>query len=465
MIRNTFILAIALLALGCSGGGGGNNSNTSSSAPMVVAAPTFQTPPANQTAQVGNPANFSVTCTGTDLSYLWQDAAGATLSTKAAYTTPAVALSDDGQTFTVTVTNPGGSIKAQVSLYVIIAGTSPVILVEPLDNTVQQGGWACFNVEAQGEPTPVIQWFLNGSAVAGATNSLYSFSTLSSMDGSTIYAVLSNSAGSITTRAAILHVSCATAPIFVGQPSCATSFPGALVSFCSSTFTVATVEWMVNGTPCQPGSTTFSLGETSTTFTVTNTGSTGMSSTLSFLAPTAPGTYSIQAVANGSGVTLSSNAVTLTVTDPAPNGPILSVKGVLLDQGIQLPDGSVPLVASRPGLLRVIGAASVFNLMTPSVSVAVTVPGQTPVVLAVTSPGQGVPTSPDVTALPSQTWDVMLPATLVQPQTQVSITMDPGGQNVIYPTWTIPCTPVPDLNIQFIPIVLSGGTPVNRLIY
>jgi len=50
-------------------------------------------------------------------------------------------------------------------------------------------------------------------------------------------------------------------------------------------------------------------------------------------------------------------------------------------------------------------------------------------------------------------------AALIQPGTKVAVTLDPGGQNVTAPDWRIPCVPVPDLALQFVPIVLAGGTP------
>ena len=339
-------------------------------------------------------------------------------------------------------------------------GSAPVILVEPKDDTVPQGWPAVFYVEAQGTPTPTIQWFRNGSAVPGAVYSSLRFTpTDASLDGASIHATLANSAGSATTRTAILHVPCADAPKFVGQSASAHAFPGALVSFWVSTIPAATVTWTVNGVACRAGTTTFDLGGTSTEFTVDDDRSTGVASTIRFLAPGAPGTYSIQALARGAGVTLPSEVMQLTVTRPSPDGPRLQVKGVLLNQGIQLPDGSVPLVAGRPGLLRVIGAASEYNLLTPVVRVGVTVPGQAPVTFVIPAPGSGVPVAPDVTETPSQTWDVMLPAALVQPDAQVSITLDPGGRNVTHPAWTLPCAPVPDLNIRFIPLAFSGAAP------
>lgn len=336
--------------------------------------------------------------------------------------------------------------------------TAPVVLVEPRDETVAQGEWACFSVEAMGDPTPAIQWYRDGAAIPGANAASYYFIPSDpSLDGAAFHAVVHNAAGDTTSRDATLHVACAGAPLFSVQPTATSAFPGTLVAFLAGTSTVSKVAWVVNGTTCQEGDTTAILSGTQTTLTVT--ASAGTSSTLAFPAPAAPGTYAVQAIATGSGVPVASAPVLLTVMAPVTNVPTLSIQSVLLDQGIQLPDSSVPLVANRAGLLRIVGAASTFNGLTPSAKVRVTAPGQAAQVFVIPCPGHGVPTTPDLTAWPSMTWDVLLPASLIRPGARVAVTLDPGGQNVTVPDWAIPCLPVPDLDLRFVPVVLAGGTP------
>lgn len=338
--------------------------------------------------------------------------------------------------------------------------TAPVVLVEPRDETAPQGGWACFSVQAMGKPTPVIQWYRDGAAITGATGSSYSFSPSDpSLDGASFHAAVHNSAGTATSRDAMLHVVCADAPVFSLQPSGTSAFPGAPVAFVAATSMASDVTWSVDGTTCGEGATAVTLGGTPTTVRVTGSGPAGTSSTLAFPAPAAPGTYAVQAVASGSGVPVASEPAVLTVLAATPYLPALTIQAVLLDQGIQLPDGSVPLVANRPGLLRIVAAASAFNDMAPSAKVSVTAPGQAAKVFVIASPGHGVPRSPDLTAWPSVTWDVMLPAALVQPGARVAVTLDPGGQNVTAPDWTLPCVPVPDLDLRFVPLTLAGGAP------
>jgi len=74
---------------------------------------------------------------------------------------------------------------------------TPVVLVEPRDATVPQGGWACFSVEAMGDPTPAIQWYRNGAVIAGATSSTVTISNTQLSDAGTYGVVLTNAAGGI----------------------------------------------------------------------------------------------------------------------------------------------------------------------------------------------------------------------------------------------------------------------------
>ena len=92
-IAPALVMQLCLLLLGC--GGGGGYGGTAAMAPSITAQPT------DQRVVTGQTATFSVTAGGTaPLSYQWQRG-GTSISgaTAASYTTPAVALTDDGATF------------------------------------------------------------------------------------------------------------------------------------------------------------------------------------------------------------------------------------------------------------------------------------------------------------------------------------------------------------------------------
>jgi hypothetical protein len=107
------------LLLGCGGGNGGGGGGTAPVAPSITAQP------ANQRVVVATAATFSVTAGGTaPLAYQWQKSStpipGATASN---YTTPATALSDDGATFQVVVSNSAGSVTSAAAILTVAPGT------------------------------------------------------------------------------------------------------------------------------------------------------------------------------------------------------------------------------------------------------------------------------------------------------------------------------------------------------
>lgn len=143
---------------------------------LLIPAPVITQHPASVVActGTGTSATFSVTATGTDLSYQWKkngiDIAGATA---ASYTLYNVSTSDVA-TYSVVVTNAAGSVYSNP------AYLNTIIAVQPTDNT------ACLNVS--GPTVEVIanglnltyQWYSNttqsnsgGTLIAGANSASY----------------------------------------------------------------------------------------------------------------------------------------------------------------------------------------------------------------------------------------------------------------------------------------------------
>src|SRR5207248_1698010 len=99
---------------------------TVNSAPV---APTITTQPASQTVSAGQTATFTVTAAGTaTLSYQWQKN-GTVIggATAASHTTPATTAADNGDQFTVVVSNAAGSVTSNAaSLTVTTTGNQPL---------------------------------------------------------------------------------------------------------------------------------------------------------------------------------------------------------------------------------------------------------------------------------------------------------------------------------------------------
>jgi len=220
-------------------------------------APGISTPPTSISVVAGQAASFSVVATGSDpLAYQWQrngvNVAGAS---SASYTTPATTAGDDGASYTVTVSNPGGSVtSAAAVLTVTSAPVAPGIVTPPAPATVNAGQTATFSVVASGSAPLAYQWLRNGAAVVGATAASYTTpATVAGDDGSRYSVRVSNgTAPDATSAEALLTVS--TGPVYpaiVTPPSSVTVTAGQTASFS----VVATgseplsYQWLYNGAP------------------------------------------------------------------------------------------------------------------------------------------------------------------------------------------------------------------------
>src|SRR5207302_13013 len=121
-------------------------------------------------------ATFTVTATGTaPLSYQWQKngtAIGA--ATTASYTTSATTASDNGDQFTVVVSNAVGSVTSSAAALTVNAAlVAPTITTQPASQTVTTGQTATFTVTATGTAPLSYQWQKNGTAIGAATAASY----------------------------------------------------------------------------------------------------------------------------------------------------------------------------------------------------------------------------------------------------------------------------------------------------
>ena len=228
------LLTLLLLGLTVSGCGGSDTSQT----PNPVA-PAITTQPASQMVSVGQTATFTVAATGTaPLRYQWQKngtAIGG--ATAASYTTPATTAADNGDQFTVVVSNAAGSVTSRAAaLTVTSAPVAPTITRQPASQTVSVGQTATFTVTATGTAPLSYRWQKNGTAIGGATAASYTTPATTAADnGDQFTVVVSNAVGSVTSNAAALTVtSVLVAPTITAQPASQTVSVGQ-----TATFTVA----------------------------------------------------------------------------------------------------------------------------------------------------------------------------------------------------------------------------------
>jgi predicted secreted protein len=137
-------------------------------------------------------------------------------------------------TYFVRVRNPGssGSVVIDVDYTLTVNYTQdmqqqPTITSQPTSRTVTAGQTATFTVAASGNPVPTFQWQVstnNGSTwvnISGATSATLTLSnTTVGQNGNRYRARATNSAGSVTSNAAILTVNPETTLLPI--PACAT---------------------------------------------------------------------------------------------------------------------------------------------------------------------------------------------------------------------------------------------------
>jgi len=198
-MRRAMLILAAMLALlmlvGC-GGGWGNLM------PSVAIAQG-----SSQTVVVGQPVTFTAVTTGTGpFTYQWylngKSVSGATASTYAiSETTSAM----NGSVYTVTATNAAGTASSQGCKLTL--DTPPIITTPPSNQTVYVGQTGAFSVTATGTSPLSYQWYLNSTAISGATSSSYTTPATTTIGDSSSYTVkVTNSAGSATSSAATLTV-------------------------------------------------------------------------------------------------------------------------------------------------------------------------------------------------------------------------------------------------------------------
>jgi hypothetical protein len=112
--------SLIVLASGC-GGGGGQAPGSTSTGPAAQA-PAITAQPVNTSVPMGLTATYSVTATGTAPQYQWSKNGvpiqGANEST---YVTPSTGFPDTGTSFTVTVTNPAGTVTSDAVTLTVTA--------------------------------------------------------------------------------------------------------------------------------------------------------------------------------------------------------------------------------------------------------------------------------------------------------------------------------------------------------
>lgn len=182
---------------------------TSSDAVLTVnlpAAPSITTQPAAQSKLAGESATFNVVASSTvPVTYQWQkDGTDITGATNAALMIANVQSSDQGS-YTVVVSNAGGSVASDAATLTVTASQAR-ITTQPASQVVGSGSNVTLSVEAAGTAPLTYAWFKDGVAIAGATGNSLVLNNVQAADSGSYTVQITNSEGTVTSDAAILQV-------------------------------------------------------------------------------------------------------------------------------------------------------------------------------------------------------------------------------------------------------------------
>src|SRR5208282_5411193 len=123
--------------------------------------------------------------------------------------------------YTVVVTNAGGAVTSSVAMLTV--ASSPVITLQPTNQTMAVGATATFVITAVGIVPLSYQWQVNGTNLAnggnisGATANALTISNAQTTNSGTYTVTVTNNGGSVISSNFILTV--ATSRLIVLQPT------------------------------------------------------------------------------------------------------------------------------------------------------------------------------------------------------------------------------------------------------
>jgi hypothetical protein len=172
----------------------------------VLTAPAISTQPAAQTVTVGGTATFSVVVVGSPtMTYQWLFNGAAISGATASSYSLTNAQSANAGNYTVTITNGAGSVTSSAaSLTVNPVSALPVITLQPIGGKVVLGQVVVLNAKATGATS--YQWYKGGVALSGQTSDNLVISNVVSSTAGTYTLMDTNSAGSVTSSAAVLSL-------------------------------------------------------------------------------------------------------------------------------------------------------------------------------------------------------------------------------------------------------------------
>jgi DNA/RNA endonuclease G (NUC1) len=221
---------------------------TSAAAALTVnTPPTITTQPTGATLKAGDAANLTVVPGGTGpFTYLWsKDGSPIASATSATYPIAAATASDAGS-YTVAVSNAGGTIVSTPA--VVVVNLPPTIATGPASAAVKVGDPVNLKVVPAGTGPFTFAWSKGGTLMPAYTTDTYSIPAASVADAGSYTVTVSNLGGQVTSAPAVLTVN--VPPTITTQPAGATVNLGKPASFTVVPAGTApfTFQWRKDGT-------------------------------------------------------------------------------------------------------------------------------------------------------------------------------------------------------------------------
>lgn len=214
----------------------GRNFNWSFGGGPPTTLPAITQEPIDDTVIAGETAKFTVAASGSaPLAYQWRRKGDTTvLSSAAELTLPATTLPQDNEIYQCIVKNSTGQdTSREATLRVLPVPVPARITTEPVDAAVIEGTTANFSLQAVGDTTLVYRWRKVGdTTVLSSVASLALANTVLAQDSTLYQCIVSNGAGSDTSRPAQLRVLAKPVPALITrEPRDSTVYVTEKVSF------------------------------------------------------------------------------------------------------------------------------------------------------------------------------------------------------------------------------------------
>jgi sugar lactone lactonase YvrE len=177
---------------------------TSATANAPTIAPSGE--PQSQTVPTGAGVTFTVTASpAASVSYQWKlNNVAITGATSSSYFISSAPITDNGNVYTVVVSDSAGSITSSSATLTVINVTQPTVS-NPSNQTVNAGSTATFTTTATGGDL-TYQWYLNGVSIPGTNNPTLTLANVGTSQTGYYVVQVSNPAGSAFSTGALLTV-------------------------------------------------------------------------------------------------------------------------------------------------------------------------------------------------------------------------------------------------------------------